>query len=225
MSKSLLCVVGLLTVMMRATDVKGLTNAPVKPYHRARHKSNTDQTSNECIQHQGSHQVACKVTYVSTSQRSYCSLDCNTYQLRWRAFSAMPCIARVIAFSSLIELFPFLNCAHSFSQYTDTAGNVWLDDTGFLAGSTYSTLSPISNTFNDPLYQSERYGDVQYEVPMSSGIYDITLHFAEIYLSAPGLRIFDVVFLDCPSQNIAAIFGIVGQVGAFTATTLSQPAQ
>jgi len=43
------------------------------------------------------------------------------------------------------------------------------------------------------LYQSERYGNVTYALPVNvSGNYEVTLKFAEVYHSAVGARTFDV---------------------------------
>jgi hypothetical protein len=46
---------------------------------------------------------------------------------------------------------------------------------------------------NDPLYQSERYGNFSYRFDVPNGTYDVTLHFAEIYHKQPDRRIFDVL--------------------------------
>ena len=49
----------------------------------------------------------------------------------------------------------------------------------FSGGSTYSRTTPISGTNDDVLYQSERYGNFAYNVPLPNGHYVVTLHFAE----------------------------------------------
>ena len=61
---------------------------------------------------------------------------------------------------------------------------------------TYSTGSAIANTVDDTLYQSERYwnasgGGYRFDVP--NGQYQVDLKFAEIYQTAAGRRVFDVV--------------------------------
>lgn len=61
-------------------------------------------------------------------------------------------------------------------------------------GSTYSVNDPISNTTTDPLYQSERYKAMIWNIPVPNpGDYEVSLHFAEIYLNNAGGRIFDVL--------------------------------
>ncbi|MBJ7881022.1 malectin domain-containing carbohydrate-binding protein [Gelidibacter salicanalis] len=67
----------------------------------------------------------------------------------------------------------------------------WSEDQYFSSGSTFMQPIRIANTANDQLYQTERYltkGNMVYNIPVASGIYDINLHFAEIYfgISGPG---------------------------------------
>ncbi len=59
-------------------------------------------------------------------------------------------------------------------------------------GKTFSTKAAIAGTDDDALYQSERYGNFSYAVPVANGTYDVTLQFAEIYWNAAGKRLFDV---------------------------------
>jgi len=60
-------------------------------------------------------------------------------------------------------------------------------------GKVYSTTSAIAGTSDNALYQSERYGDFGYDLPLADGDYVLTLQFAEIYWSADGKRLFDVL--------------------------------
>lgn len=61
----------------------------------------------------------------------------------------------------------------------------------FGSGSPYSSTDPISNTTDDVLYQSELYGEnITFEIPVENGDYDIELHFAELYQTANGSRVF-----------------------------------
>ncbi|HEY0666753.1 MAG TPA: malectin domain-containing carbohydrate-binding protein, partial [Sphingobacteriaceae bacterium] len=72
---------------------------------------------------------------------------------------------------------------------------VWTADQFFTGGSssTYTTSTAISNTANDILYQSERYGDISYSIPVpQAGEYTVELHFAEIYFQSAGSRIFNI---------------------------------
>ena len=51
----------------------------------------------------------------------------------------------------------------------------------------------ILNTVDDPLYQTERYGEFQNESPVQmNGRYTIIQHFAELYWTQVGQRLFDI---------------------------------
>ncbi len=59
-------------------------------------------------------------------------------------------------------------------------------------GSANSTSDPIAGTEDDGLFQSERYGQYSYEVPVSSATYDVELYFNELYQTTAGTRSFSV---------------------------------
>ena len=63
----------------------------------------------------------------------------------------------------------------------------------FSGGSAYSTAAAIAGTTDDPLYQTERYGNFTYTIPVANGQYLVTLKFAEIFWTTPGRRRFDVL--------------------------------
>ena len=71
----------------------------------------------------------------------------------------------------------------------------WIADQHFTGGLTFSTTAAISGTTNDALYQTERYADggtMSYEIPLPPGSYQLRLHFAEIFHTSAGSRLFDV---------------------------------
>jgi PKD repeat protein len=76
-------------------------------------------------------------------------------------------------------------------DYTASDGTEYVADTNVVGGSTFSTGDPIADTSDDPLYQSERYGDFTYGLPVEDGEYRVTLQFAEIYWTSDGQRVFD----------------------------------
>jgi hypothetical protein len=79
--------------------------------------------------------------------------------------------------------------------YLSTSGIEYINDasTGWLTGgSTYSATDTIGNTEDDELYQSERYGNFSYSIPLANGSYDLVFKFAEIYQDNPGSRVFHV---------------------------------
>jgi Malectin domain len=74
-----------------------------------------------------------------------------------------------------------INCG-SPNAYVDTSGRVWSSDTYFTGGSSFSRPSTwnISNTLDERIYQSERWGAFNYSIPVPPGSYNVILHLAEI---------------------------------------------
>ena len=65
----------------------------------------------------------------------------------------------------------------------------WMADAYSTGGDVFSNPIAIANTANDELYQTERFdtlGALVYELPVNGGVYDLNLHFAEIYFGVPG---------------------------------------
>nr|RNJ70815.1 MAG: hypothetical protein EDM05_02260 [Leptolyngbya sp. IPPAS B-1204] len=77
-------------------------------------------------------------------------------------------------------------------DYTDKAGNLWRADTFFTGGALYSTSAPIANATDGALYQTERFGNFSYAIPVANGIYDVRLLLADNYWNDVGKRVFDV---------------------------------
>lgn len=96
-----------------------------------------------------------------------------------------------------------------------TATGGFDSDAFYFGGSTYKTSAAIGGTDFDSLYQTERYGNFRYEADVDNGTFDVTLKFAEIYLSGAGQRLFDVkaegklildnydIFKEAGGKNIA----------------------
>ena len=106
-------------------------------------------------------------------------------------------------------------------EYIDSLGQVWSADTGFSGGGTYAAGNSIAGTTDDTLYQTERWGNpFSYSIPLSSGTYVVVLHFAEIYWSSPGSRVFSVSLEGNP---VEAGIDLVGEAGANTAVTRTYP--
>jgi N-acetylneuraminic acid mutarotase len=88
-------------------------------------------------------------------------------------------------------------------------------------GYTYSNTSAISGTGDDAIYQTERSattnnGTFDYAFPVSNGQYTVILHFAELYFTASGKRVFDV---SIEGTKVLNNYDIFKKVGALTATT------
>ena len=75
-------------------------------------------------------------------------------------------------------------------------GEYWIADQYYVNVSPsyiYSSKKNITNTTNNGIYQSERYGkSFGYAIPVTNGMYEIRLHFAEIYHTLPGKRVFSI---------------------------------
>ena len=81
---------------------------------------------------------------------------------------------------------------------TDSEGRLWAGDEYFLGGASAFRDNVVVNS-REPLYQGERYGNFCYRIPLASGRYRLTLHFAETWFGTPqsrlpaaNARIFDV---------------------------------
>ncbi|WP_276372040.1 malectin domain-containing carbohydrate-binding protein [Chryseolinea sp. H1M3-3] len=72
-------------------------------------------------------------------------------------------------------------------------GEAWVADQYFTGGTPYSTTTAIANTTQDPIYQTERFGNFSYAIPVGqAGTYAVDLHLAEIYFGQPGQRVFNI---------------------------------
>jgi hypothetical protein len=69
---------------------------------------------------------------------------------------------------------------HLGSGYTDRLGRVWQADRYFQGGRNFETVDhPIFGTREPRIYQSRREGSFGYDIPVSAGVYELRLHFAE----------------------------------------------
>ena len=100
-------------------------------------------------------------------------------------------------------------------DHVDSAGNTWVADTYFTGGSVYilQRYQPIAGTVDDPLYKTERYGSMRYDIPVPfNGGYTVKLHYAETYAGTKsvGARIFNVEIENEPALSQLDIFATVG---------------
>jgi mono/diheme cytochrome c family protein len=77
-------------------------------------------------------------------------------------------------------------------EFVSASGYTYQKDRDFVGGTSISTVDAISNTNDDALYQSERYGNYSYQLPVAAGRYRVILKMAEIYQTANAARIFSV---------------------------------
>ena len=107
-------------------------------------------------------------------------------------------------------------------KYTDGQGIIYRGNAQFSIGGAYTTTAPIAGTTDDPLYQSERYGDFSYAIPVENGDYLVTLKFAEIYWTQPGQRVFDVLL---EGVKVIKNLDLVAKVGPKAAYDVTLPVQ
>ncbi len=100
------------------------------------------------------------------------------------------------------------------SQYNDPSGLTWKTDNSFSGGYTYSTTHSIVGTSTPNLYQSERFGNFNYNFLVTPGTYQVTLKFAEIYWTQAGKRVFNVSINNSP---VLSNFDILKEVSPNTA--------
>lgn len=85
--------------------------------------------------------------------------------------------------------YPASVCVNAGGDAVTYWGVSWLKDFGFTNSGTYSLNLPFQN----PVYNSERYGNnFSYTFAVSNGLKKVTLKFAEIYFKAAKQRVFNV---------------------------------
>lgn len=79
------------------------------------------------------------------------------------------------------------------TPFTDSAGNVWEADRGFIGGNTIDHGNfQVEGTDNPTIYHTERFGLSGYSLPVANGPYLVRLHFTEAYFTHARERIFSV---------------------------------
>jgi hypothetical protein len=100
-------------------------------------------------------------------------------------------------------------------EYTSKAGVNFEADTDYSGGATYSTTTAIAGTSDPTLYQTERYSNFSYNIPLANGNYYVILKFAETYWNAAGERVFNVSTQGTQVISNLDIFYQVGQYAAY----------
>lgn len=105
--------------------------------------------------------------------------------------------------------------------WTAPDGTAYAADSHVSGGTVYTiAATEIAGTTADPVYHSERYGTFSYDVPVANGSYTLRLQFAEIYFTANGSRVFDVLV---EGQERIADLDIHARVGARAAYDVVLP--
>ncbi len=107
--------------------------------------------------------------------------------------------------------------------FTDGFGNIWQSDRYFEGGSLVKLPGhPIAGTREPRLYQSRRQGAFRYDIPLSPGVYEVRLHFAETLYGedntagygGEGSRAFGI---QINGVSVLNRLDVVGEAGASTA--------
>lgn len=98
------------------------------------------------------------------------------------------------------------------NAYQAVDGTQYITDNFYTNGNLHKKTVAISDTQDDVLYQSERWGSFSYNLPIENGIYDITLKFSENWASASGVRKFNV---NAEGMQIDSAIDIYEEVGQF----------
>lgn len=92
-------------------------------------------------------------------------------------------------------------------------------DRYYSGGSAGSTSDPIGGVEDDEIYQSERYGNYSYEIPVTDASYSVTLHFAELYQTESGERSFNVLVEGKEVLSAVDLYSLVGHDEAYSYET------
>ncbi len=105
------------------------------------------------------------------------------------------------------------------SNFLSSDQRLWESDRYFSGGRSVVRLRSVEAEKDAELYQSERYGNFTYTIPLAQGRYTVTLKFAETYFglgptnpsgSGPGMRVFDVY---CNGEALLKDFDIIREAG------------
>jgi hypothetical protein len=103
-------------------------------------------------------------------------------------------------------------------DYTSSTGANFRADSFFSGGLLNASTHAITGTPDPTLYQTERYGQFTYSVPVANGTYDVRLHFVELYYGTVvpggvGKRVFSIdigntpVSPDLPNIDVYSLVG------------------
>jgi hypothetical protein len=106
---------------------------------------------------------------------------------------------------------------------TDAQGQTWSADADYTGGTPDVEASPvaIAGTDSPVLYNGQRYGDptFSYAFDVPDGRYTVTLRFAELYVTGPGMRLFAIAI---NGTTVETSFDIYAAAGAMN-TAVDEP--
>ena len=129
-----------------------------------------------------------------------------------------------VAFLNAIEVAPSLpgkmrpiRIVARNQPFIDNAGQFWGRDRFFRGGQQVLRTNHIAGTFDQELYRGERFGNINYAIPVAPGRYRLVLHFAETWFGfgkqpkgGSESRLFDIL---CNGVALARSFDIYKEAG------------
>jgi beta-glucosidase len=100
--------------------------------------------------------------------------------------------------------------AGASTPWDTVASDPFAAESGFTGGATATTDHAIAGTADDPLYQSERYGDFSYATLLPAGRYAVTLKLSENRWNGPNQRVFSVSAEGQPALTGVDIYADAG---------------
>jgi len=105
------------------------------------------------------------------------------------------------------------------SAHTDQNGHVWMPECYSAGGQLAQHTQAVTGARDQELYVAERFGHFSFAIPVDTGIYRLSLHFAEKFfgpdnpagLGGAGSRLFDV---QCNGVALLKEFDIFKEAGA-----------
>ncbi|MGO8788817.1 MAG: malectin domain-containing carbohydrate-binding protein [Terriglobia bacterium] len=109
-------------------------------------------------------------------------------------------------------------CGYPRDKYIDRGGNVWMGDRYYSGGdASVQTLQFLPRAPDVAMFQSFRFGDFSYDIPLRPGNYELHLYFLETHYGPGSLsgggetsRMFDVAL---NGQTLLKLFDIIKDAG------------
>jgi len=105
--------------------------------------------------------------------------------------------------------------------HKDRYSRRWSADGGYLQGTAHVVATPIANTPIDGVYRSRRVDPGGYRIRVPGpGRYEVRMHFAELYYTQPGERVFGA---RAEGRRVLGKLDLVAEVGPLTAHRVVVP--
>jgi hypothetical protein len=151
--------------------------------------------------------IACVLTWV-TAQAAVATKDAGVVDSGSGRPDASDAGSGTVAFT------PLRVAAGQTTPVTDAQQQTWAADTDFTNGTAAveTTQVAIANTDAPALYNGQRYGNpsFSYTFTVPDGAYTVTLKFAELYVTGPGMRLFDVAINGTTVESAFDIYAAAG---------------